>query len=244
MAREYYQKELTRLRELGREFGERNPNIAPMLIEDGTDPDVERLLEGFAYLTGNIQEKLDDQYSEIVNTLTEIFFPDYLKPIVSACMVEFSPQPNIGRPLMVSSDTEYAAAPIDGTACHFRSQYNSLLQPFSLTQQKFGNLDDGGVTLTLEFTGLGIQLTAWDEDELSFYVAGNVPNASLLFLLIMRHCEKVSVKSENEAEYFLPEDSLQSEHSFWDKVFLYAKTTGAPNTYFLSQYFNFIQQFL
>jgi type VI secretion system protein ImpG len=47
----YYQDELAYLRELGRDFARRHPAAARWLEESGTDPDVERLLEGFSFLT-------------------------------------------------------------------------------------------------------------------------------------------------------------------------------------------------
>ena len=42
----YFVEELTALRELSREFSERNPSLAPFLGTVGRDPDVERLFEG------------------------------------------------------------------------------------------------------------------------------------------------------------------------------------------------------
>ena len=57
MFNKYYQDELTYLRELGKEFAAAYPAIAPLLAERGADPDVERLLEGVAFLTGRIRQK-------------------------------------------------------------------------------------------------------------------------------------------------------------------------------------------
>ncbi|HKE12481.1 MAG TPA: type VI secretion system baseplate subunit TssF, partial [Myxococcota bacterium] len=42
----YYQEELELLRELGRDFSHEHPTLAPHLGEAGSDPDVERVLEG------------------------------------------------------------------------------------------------------------------------------------------------------------------------------------------------------
>lgn len=61
----YYEKELVELRALGREFAESNPGLAPFFNTPGRDPDVERLLEGFAFLTGRLRQKLDDELPEI-----------------------------------------------------------------------------------------------------------------------------------------------------------------------------------
>ena len=55
----YYEKELIALRSLGQEFAENNPALAPFFNTPGKDPDVERILEGVAFLTGRLREKLD-----------------------------------------------------------------------------------------------------------------------------------------------------------------------------------------
>lgn len=60
MFNKYYQDELSYLREMGREFSQAHPDAAPYLSEAGADPDVERLLEGFAFLSGRIRQRLDD----------------------------------------------------------------------------------------------------------------------------------------------------------------------------------------
>ena len=54
----YYNEELRHLREMGAEFAQQFPKIAARLGMEGlevTDPYVERLLEGFAFLAGRIQ---------------------------------------------------------------------------------------------------------------------------------------------------------------------------------------------
>jgi len=48
----YFQQELQNLRELATEFSKVHPAAAPMLSNQSADPDVERLLEGVAFLTG------------------------------------------------------------------------------------------------------------------------------------------------------------------------------------------------
>ncbi|MFN8548927.1 MAG: type VI secretion system baseplate subunit TssF [Candidatus Eisenbacteria bacterium] len=50
MFNRYYQDEVLYLRELGAEFARAHPTAAHFLASPGSDPDVERLLEGFAFL--------------------------------------------------------------------------------------------------------------------------------------------------------------------------------------------------
>ena len=75
MVNKDYQDELQYLRDLGKEFAAAYPAIAPMLAERGGDPDVERLLEGVAFLTGKIRQKLDDELPEVIHSVAALLFP-------------------------------------------------------------------------------------------------------------------------------------------------------------------------
>src|SRR5687767_9308583 len=97
MFSKYYQNELSYLREMGRDFGLANPAIAGLLSERGADPDVERLLEGFCFLTARIRERLDAGVPEIVHGLVDLLVPQYLRPIPAASIVEFTPHARVLR---------------------------------------------------------------------------------------------------------------------------------------------------
>lgn len=61
----YYNRELAYLRELGAEFAQAYPKVAARLGVHDTavaDPYVERLLEGFSFLTARIQMKMDAEF--------------------------------------------------------------------------------------------------------------------------------------------------------------------------------------
>ena len=121
MFNKYYQDELTYLRELGREFAQAYPAIAPLLAERG-DPDVERLLEGVAFLTGKIRQKLDDELPEVIHSVASLLFPHYLRQIPATSIIEFSPLPNVVREkLIVSRHAEIGSVPVDGISCRFRT---------------------------------------------------------------------------------------------------------------------------
>jgi type VI secretion system protein ImpG len=64
---DYYNRELQFVREMGAEFAQAYPRIAARLGMDGlecADPYVERLLEGFAFLTARVQLKLDARHPD------------------------------------------------------------------------------------------------------------------------------------------------------------------------------------
>ena len=66
----YFRDELAFLRLQGREFAKAHPELSRFLAEHSSDPDVERLLEGFAFLTGSLRGKIEDDRQNPQHILT------------------------------------------------------------------------------------------------------------------------------------------------------------------------------
>ncbi len=65
--RRYYEEELNYLIEAGREYARLHPERARFLnLADprSRDPHVQRLIESFAFLTGNIRRRIEDDFPE------------------------------------------------------------------------------------------------------------------------------------------------------------------------------------
>src|SRR5690606_904560 len=87
-----YEAELSFLRRTGAEFAERYPKGASRLLLEPTkcdDPHVERLLEGFAFLAARVQLRLDDDFPAFSESLLEVVYPHYVRPIPSMSLVQF-----------------------------------------------------------------------------------------------------------------------------------------------------------
>jgi type VI secretion system protein ImpG len=94
-----YNEELRFIREMGVEFAQRYPKIAGRLDlgeNECADPYVERLLEGFAFLTARIQVKMDAEFPKFTQHLLEMVYPHYLAPTPSVAVVRFDPDLNGG----------------------------------------------------------------------------------------------------------------------------------------------------
>ena len=91
MFNKYYQDELQFLRELGEEFAKANPSAAHYLSTTSRDPDVERMLEGFAFLSARVRQKLEDEFPELAHSLMRLLWPHYLRPVPSMAILEFQP---------------------------------------------------------------------------------------------------------------------------------------------------------
>ena len=96
----YYEAEMRYLSEAGKEFAEAHPDRARMLNLDRVgdrDPYVERLFEGFAFLTGRLRQKLDDELPELTEGLVSLLWPHYLRMIPSLSILELTPAPRRSR---------------------------------------------------------------------------------------------------------------------------------------------------
>ena len=93
----YYNIELAHLRYTAAEFAQQFPKIAGRLALDREgkeicpDPFVERLLEGFAFLTARVQLKLESEFPRFTQAMLETIYPHYLCPTPSMAVVRFEP---------------------------------------------------------------------------------------------------------------------------------------------------------
>ncbi len=95
---QHYNTELGYVRQMAAEFAREYPKIAGRLGIDPSghevcpDPFVERLMEGFAYLTARIQTKFDAEFPRLTQGLLETVFPHYLAPTPSMLIAGFEPE--------------------------------------------------------------------------------------------------------------------------------------------------------
>ncbi|TWC17340.1 MULTISPECIES: type VI secretion system baseplate subunit TssF [unclassified Pseudomonas] len=189
----YYQSELTALRQLGRRFAERNPALAPFLGQAGRDPDVERLLEGFAFLTGRLRQKLDDELPELSHSLMQLLWPNYMRPLPAFSILQFDPLGRSGPPLRVERDTPVESKPVQGVRCRFRTCYPTEVLPLALTGLNYSVKGDGSLlNLRLEMPGDG-HLGEVQLSRLRLHFAGERYISQMLYLSLLRNLEGIEL---------------------------------------------------
>jgi type VI secretion system protein ImpG len=183
----YYQSELTALRQLGKRFAERSPALAPFLGQSGRDPDVERLLEGFAFLTGRLRQKLDDELPELTHSLMHLLWPNYMRPLPAFSMLQFDPLKRPGPALSVPRNTPVESKPIQGVTCRFRTAYTTEVLPLALNGLDYSVKGDGALlSLRLGMTADG-HLGELNLKKLRLHLAGERYISQLLYLSLLRH---------------------------------------------------------
>ncbi len=162
MDKVYYQDELRYLRDVGPAFADAHPEIARYLKDPGSDPDVERLLEGVAFLCGRIRHKLDDELPEVTSSLISLLWPHFLRPIPSMSIVEFLPTiDSLQGPFPISAGIELASIRIRpgndavrgerGTPCRYRLCWPMVVNPWRLASVSLHTPAGEPPALSLEF---------------------------------------------------------------------------------------------
>lgn len=189
----YYQSELSALRQLGRQFSERNPALAPFLAESGQDPDVERLLEGFAFLTGRLRQKLDDELPELTHSLMHLLWPNYMRPMPAFSMLQFDPLKHSGPDVWVARDTPVESAAVNGERCRFRTCYATQVLPLQLSALEYGTqAGRGKLSLRLDMSAEG-NFSEWTFTQLRLHLAGDRYISQELYLSLLRHLDGIEL---------------------------------------------------
>jgi type VI secretion system protein ImpG len=264
---EYYNRELQFVREMGAEFAESYPRIAARLGLDGlecTDPYVERLLEGFAFLTARVQLKLDARHPEFTQHLMEMVYPHFLSPIPSCAIVELAPDMKEGgvhTGHLIKRDTTLRSPLVKGerTACEFRTAHDVTLWPLTVTEAKYlsgsgalstqGIATDGrartAIRLRLKVTP-GVPLKALPLKSLTFFLKATPDIAHRIFEQVTADCIGAYVRSTRAGSevHFIPAKSVRAVGLDDSEAMLPVTRRSFQGYRLLQEYFAFPERLL
>ncbi len=246
---EYYQEELAYLREMGEVFSRAYPKLAPFLTDKGNDPDVERLMEGFAFIAGRIRQKLDDQLPELTHGLHALLWPNLLRPIPSASVLQLTPLPGaVTEKQTVTRGVEVDSKPVDGTPCRFRTCYDVDIYPLSITG--IGLKRTGPTTqLKIKFQlHEGASIDKIDMASLRFFLNGDLQTCFTLYSFFFRHLAGITIEGSRKAgsggKLTLPPDAVHAVGFADDEELVPYPPNAFIGYRLLQEYFNLPQKFL
>lgn len=217
---ELYNQELRFIREMGVEFARRYPKIASRLdlgSLECADPYVERLLEGFAFLTARVHLKLEAEFPKFTQHLLEMVYPHYLAPTPAMTVVKFEPdlQGSVteqGYRLPRHTVLRSSTALKGHVSCVFRTAHQVMLWPIKLSKAEYlprgelgrrvGDLAKGaraGIRLCFE-TIDGIVFQQLPLDELVLYLDGDGEIAVKLYENLMARTLRVVAQPSSDSD--------------------------------------------
>lgn len=238
----YYLDELFYLRDLGDEFARENPSLAGFISRQSNDPDVERLLEGFAFLCGRLRQKLDDEFPELSHSLVQVLWPQFLRPVPACSIVEYVTS---GRQILVPKGTELRARPIDGTRCSFQSSCTTEVRPLAIGEAAIETRGSGGI-LSLLFAVTGGQSSdRLNLDRLRLHLsAEREPSvARAVYQWLLRHTSEILVEARGFSVQ-LPPSAITPAGFGPDENLLPYPANAFDGFRLLQEYFAFPDKFL
>jgi type VI secretion system protein ImpG len=205
----YYEQELSYLRRMGAEFARKYPTVAGRLqLEPNKceDPHVERLLEGFAFLTARVHLKLEDDFPELSESMLNVVYPHFVRPIPSMSLVELQLDPEQGKlttGLRIPRDSTLYSPPAAGVSCKFRTCYDTTLWPVSVDSAQWVTPDRLRPAVRVaEPAAVRLQLQCFpdvtfaelDLSALRLHLSGDGSLTYPLYELLCRNCTRILVR--------------------------------------------------
>jgi type VI secretion system protein ImpG len=261
---DYYERELTFLRQMGAEFAEKYPKIASrLLLEADTceDPHVERLIEAFAFLAARVHLKVDDEFPEITDSLLNIVYPHYLRPIPSMSVVEFHLDPDQGKlttGLKIPRGSLLYSRPVEGVPCRFRTCYDTTLWPLRVAEAQWTTPDrlqpslkapNAAAALRVELRCLPeISFDKLDLKSLRFYLSGESNIVHSVYELLLNNCSQVIAREagsrdQRPRQVTLPPDCIRAAGFDDNEAMLPYPRRSFAGYRLLQEYFAFPEKF-
>lgn len=247
MFNRYYEQELQHLRHVASEFGKRNPALAPLLgNQTAADSDVERLLEGVAFLSGMIRQRLDDDFPEIIQSLAQLMFPHFLRPIPCMTIMQYQLRVDSGERVSVPKGTTFAGQNDQGQRFVFSSIFDVTVEALQIQDAYWESASHikEKQFLILKLKYQGKDATAWPGQQLRVWLGGGYGPASNLLRLFMQELEHVWLEDEFGQVIQLPPHALHAVGFDESSKLLPWSEAAHPSWRILYEYFAFPQKFL
>ncbi len=255
----HYQQELSYLRKSGAEFARQYPKIAGKLAlgpEECTDPQIERLLESFAFLTGRIQRQLTNEFPEITSALLGTLYPQLITPLPPMAIAQFQVDPTQGgftSGHQIPKETPLFAHSSDELLCRFRTAYPVMLWPLQVEdvsihspdQYDFlDNVSDVSAVIRIRLEGQAGKLSELQCRQLRLYIHGEPVAASVLYDAIFgQTVQVVVVPDSTHRPKFLPENAIRPVGFNPDEQILPYPHQSHPGYRLLQEYCSFPEKF-
>lgn len=263
----YYERELQFIKEMGSEYAAEYPKIAGRLEIDSietSDPYVERLYEGFAFLAARVQLRVDAQYPRFTQNLLNIIYPQFLTPTPSMAIVQFTADTQAsleeGETLARGTQIKSVLGEQDQTSCQYRTSQDVTLWPIEVSSAEYfsnmgsvakipvseGKRAKAGLRINLQTNG-EVLFNELSLAKLDFFLAGHTTQAIKIYEQLFGNSIGLVLRCSGESEvtdHVLGADSIL-QLGFADEQSLLVNDSRNFSGYrLLREYFTFSERFL
>jgi type VI secretion system protein ImpG len=239
----YYKNEINLLRNIGKEYAEKQPLLASYLSETSKDPDSERLIEAIAFLNANLKQELDSSSNILINELIDIVYPDFTKPKPCISIIEFTPFDNLDEKISIKKFSYIKAKNTQKINCKFRTSWDINMYPIKIQKLKYyDNISNNSSQLEISlFSSKAINTL--ELNEIDFFINMSLPNSLVLSKMLMHNLIDIEF-CYNDKKVYLKKDKLTNlGFDNENNIFSYNKKTP-DNFKVLNEYFSFSRKSL
>jgi type VI secretion system protein ImpG len=257
----YFNQELVAVRQLAAEFAKAHPKIAGRLRlspDAVDDPHVARLLDGVAFLSARAQQRLDDEFPELTDTLLGVLYPHYLAPFPSCAIAQLTPKPDLQAMVEIPAGFEVDTESVRGQSCRYRTASKLTLWPIRIESARLMGLpftapvntlaNGATAVLRLVLTTLNpeVNFSALGMDRLRLFLCGSPATSLPLFELLAGHTLGVALAdSPNDpSPVLLPKTAIEDVGFAPEDALLPWPARSFSGFRLLSEYFAFPQKFM
>ncbi|WP_336768925.1 type VI secretion system baseplate subunit TssF [Pantoea endophytica] len=257
-----YNEELRYLRETGRQFAGQHPQVAEQLgIHEGgvQDPFVERLLEGTAFLSARVHQRIDNEYPEFALQMLSRLAPLWHTPTPAIATVAFSPDftsPLWQAPVVLPAGSKVTLSDdsLKNKSASFTTGRTLQLEPLAITLAEcISNVaatlpsavsslvGQAEACIRLRLTTHGVKaLSKLHLDPFSLTFAGDDERANALLETLLKGCRQVVLWSGAKAAPVvatLPADALRLSGVRDEEALLPISVGELPGSRLMREYF-------
>ena len=266
--RDFYHAELAALRNEAAEFASKHPDAARalgMARGQASDPQVEMLVQSFAYLAARLQYQIRLDEAAIPNALLSFLYPHLEAPLPAMLIAEIDVNPdgaNFSKEQILPRHRYISASAVNEMGnkveCRFRTCFDTPLLPLSIRDvsllpsadpQIAANVRDVHALLqvSVQIRGHG-KLQAEGAQRMRFYLDRAEPQALKVYEMLAKHLRGVAVRvtgKDGSGSMRIQGPGTVRWLGFGDnEAMLEANPHTHPGYRLLQEYFSFPEKFL
>lgn len=247
----YYEAEMRYLKEAGQDFAEVHPESAKYLQMQESlerDPMVERLFEGFAFLTAKLYQKIDDDLPELTESALALLWPHHLQPIASMSIVQLMLNKQIytnDQHIPAGLILQTASDPETGISCEYRTTQSVDIYPIEIADFCLVHNDLGQsimqLRLQLRQSEAGQNIRLPDKFSLKFHLVGELETKLSIYHYLTNYLAHITT----DENFFSVNEKLTLKRSHYDhESVTWLQQRQANEHDLMMEYFLFKEKFL
>ncbi|MBD2780851.1 type VI secretion system baseplate subunit TssF [Xenorhabdus sp. 42] len=196
----YFQHELAYLRALQRLISQEKPHLADIL--NGQDPDVEKISEGFAFLTARQHQKIDDGFPEITRPTLQSLRSQAIKGIPATSVMQLHSGIGADSACSVPKGSQMTTE----AECIFVTSRQCDIEPLALIRREISyQAKETQLKLTFQYTGKDDH---WLINPISLFLSADNTVADSLMLALRQYAYDIRLY---RGETLCPMDGIRLE---------------------------------